>query len=216
MLMREKEQAEDYRFIPDPDLPIMLHDKNLAAKIEKELPELPHAKTNRFVKQHKIETDTAEVLSQNRAISEFYEQVLNFGIDKKLASYWVTIELLRILNWNKKQLEDVSINPGHFSELLKMIEKKEITETAAKKLLNRFIPKSFNPKEKLKETARIEDKEELEKICVDILKNNPKAVQDFKSGEKKALDFLLGQVMAATKGRADSRIAREILLKLLK
>ncbi|MFH0832092.1 MAG: Asp-tRNA(Asn)/Glu-tRNA(Gln) amidotransferase subunit GatB [archaeon] len=215
LAMREKEQAEDYRFIPEPDLPVIVPDKILIEKIKKEIPELPQKKTERFVKEHRINKDAAEVLSQNREIAEFYEQILKSGIEKKLASYWVTIELLRILNWNKKALDEVDIKPEHFAELLKMIEKKEITETAAKNLLNKFIPKSFNPKEKLKETSRIEDKEELEEICQEIIKKNSKAVQDYKSGEKKALDFLIGQGMAKTKGRADSSLLRKILLRLL-
>ncbi len=213
--MREKEQAEDYRFIPDPDLPVILLQKGMTEKIKGELPESPHVKIERFVKQHKIEKDAAEVLSQSREIAEFYEAVLKHGAEKKLASYWVTIELLRILNWNKKQLYEVQIEPEHFSELLKLVETKKITETAAKQMLNKFIPKSFPPLDRLKEAKRIESREEIEKICLEILKKNIKAAQDYKAGEEKALDFLIGKVMQATKGRADSKIAREILLKLI-
>lgn len=216
IMMREKEKAEDYRFIPDPDLPEILLKKDMTEKIKKELPESPHSKIERFVKQHKIEKDAAEVLSQNREIAEFYEKVLAHGVEKKLASYWVTIELLRILNWNKKQLHEVNIDPEHFAELIRLVETKKITEIAAKHMLNQFIPKSFSPLDKFKEVKRIEGRDEIEKICQEIIKKNSNAVQDYESGEQKALDFLIGQVMAATKGRADSKITREILLKMLK
>jgi aspartyl-tRNA(Asn)/glutamyl-tRNA(Gln) amidotransferase subunit B len=214
--MREKEQAEDYRFIPDPDLPVISAKEELVKKIEGELPESPNLKIERFVKQHKIEKDAAEVLSQEREIAEFYEKVLSFGIDKKLASYWVTIELLRVLNWNKKQLYELDIKPEHFAELLKLVEEKKITETAAKHMLNDFVPKSFSPKEKLKHIEKITDKKEIEKICQEIAKKNSKAVQDYKGGEEKALDFLIGQVMAASKGRIDSKTAKELLKSIIR
>ncbi len=213
--MREKEEQADYRFIPDPDLPSVHVEKELVEKLEKELPEAPQKKIERFVKQHSIEKDVAEVLSKNKEIAEFYEAVLKFGIDKKLASYWVAIELLRVLKWNKKRLHEVKIKAEHFAELLKLIEEKKLTETAAKNLLNKFVPKSFPPKESLKQLERITDKDEIEKICLGVLNKNQKAVQDFKAGEKKALDFLIGHVMAATKGRADNNLVREILQKLI-
>jgi aspartyl-tRNA(Asn)/glutamyl-tRNA(Gln) amidotransferase subunit B len=214
--MREKEEAADYRFIPDPDLPAILLKKEIAEKIKKELPELPHLKVERFIREYKIDKDTAKILSKHREIAEFFEKVLSYGLDKKLASYWIRIELLRVLNWNKKQLYEVDIKPEHFAELLKLIEDKKITEAAAKKLLNEFIPASFSPREKLGAMKKITDKREIEKICKEVLKKNSKAVDDYKTGEGKAFDFLLGQVMAATHGRVDIKIAREILLGLIK
>lgn len=213
--MREKEQAEDYRFIPDPDLPIILIQKEIVEHIKKQIPELPQDKIGRFVKEHDIEAEIAEVLSKNKEIAEFYESILKFGIDKKSASYWVAIELLRVLNWNKKSLDEVNIKPEHFAELLKLVQNKKITETAAKHMLNDFVPKSFSAKEKLKQVGKISDKKEIERVCEEIIKKNSKAVADYKAGEKKALDFLIGEVMSATKGRADNKITREILLKLI-
>jgi len=143
------------------------------------------------------------------------EEVLKFGIDKKLASYWVVIELTRVLNWNKKSLEEVEIKAEHFAELLKLVQEEKITETAAKQLLNEFIPKSFSPKEKIENIEKISDEEAIEEICREAIKKNAKAVEDYRKGEEKALHFMIGQVMAATKGRADNRIVREIILKLI-
>lgn len=213
--MREKEEQADYRFIPDPDLPNMLIRKEIVQEIQKTLPEKPHEKTERFVKDHEIDREIAEILSSNREIAEFYEKVLEFGIDRKLASYWVVIELVRVLNWNKKSLGDVNIRAEHFAELLKLVQEKQITETVAKNILNEFIPKSFPPKEKLKQIEKITDKKEIENVCKGIIKKNSKAVEDYRKGEQKAMDFLIGQIMAATRGRADNKITREILLKLI-
>lgn len=213
--MREKEEQADYRFIPDPDLPVILIKKEISEEIKMSLPEKPHEKTERFVKEHEIEKEIAHILSSNREIAEFYEEVLKSGINKKLAAYWVVIELMRVLNWNKKSLEELDIKAEHFAELLKLIEEKKITETAAKNLLNQFVPRSFSPKEKLKHIEKISSEKEIKEICQKVVENNQKAVQDYRNGEKKALDFLIGQVMQATRGRADNKITREVLLKLL-
>ena len=215
VLMREKEIAEDYRFIPDPDLPVMEVSKEQVSEMQKKLPELPHLKVKRFSKEYKIDEDAAKVLSQNKDLADFYEKIAE-KTNPELSAYWVTIELLRVLNWNKKELHEVSINPEHFIELLKLIEKKEITELAAKQILNQFIPKSFSPMTKLNETSRITDKDELEKICKQVILKNQKAVLDYNAGEGKSLNFLIGQVMAMTKGRADNQLVRGIMLKLIK
>ncbi|MFH1249333.1 MAG: Asp-tRNA(Asn)/Glu-tRNA(Gln) amidotransferase subunit GatB [archaeon] len=212
--MRQKEEQAEYRFIPDPDLPVISLRQDYVSKIASQLPEMPHEKKDRFVKEHDIDKEIAHILTTNLEIAEFYESVLSFGIDKKLASYWVVIELTRVLNWNKKSLEDVEINPEHFAELIKLVSENKITENAAKKMLNEFIPKSFSPQSKLASVSRIEDKQEIESICKEVISKNQKAAEDYRKGEEKALHFLLGQVMAATKGRADNKIAREVILAL--
>lgn len=214
--MRSKEKAADYRFIPDPDLPIIEIKKNKVKEIESSLPELPHMKVQRFIKQYKIDKYTAGVLTENLDISKFFEQVLNKVKDVKLTSQWVTTELLRILNWNKKTLSEVNIDVNHFIILLTLIKQKKLTELAAKKMLNDFIPKSFDPNSKLKSTARISNTAEIEKWCKEAMKNNLKAVEDYKKGEKNSFNFLIGQVMKLSQRRADFQIVREVLTKLLK
>jgi aspartyl-tRNA(Asn)/glutamyl-tRNA(Gln) amidotransferase subunit B len=213
--MRSKEAEDDYRFIPDPDLPVIEIKNELTAEIKKKLPELPHLKVERFIKKHKLDERAAKVLSQNKELADFYEKIAE-KINPDLASAWVTVELLRVLNWNKKELHEVSIKPEHFIELLELIEEKELTELKAKEMLNKFVPKSFSPKEKMMSSGRIDSKEELEKICKKIIDNNTKAVSDYKSGQEKALFFLMGEVMKETHKRADSELTRKILLELLK
>jgi len=215
LVMREKEQEVDYRFIPDPDLPVISFKKEMIEEIKKQLPEMPHLKVERFIKEHNIDKDTAKILTTNREIAEFFEKVLEYNINKKLASYWVRTELLRILNWNKKELHEVNIKPKHFAELLKLISEKKITETAAKKILNEFIPNSFSPYEKIKQLEIITDASEIRQLCLKVIKENDRAVNDYRNGEEKALNFLIGKVMAITKGRADTKLVREILTKLL-
>lgn len=215
--MRSKEQEEDYRYIPDPDLPVIEISRKIVDEIGKKLPESPDAKIKRFVKEYKLNEYESSVLSSNFELAGFFEEVVKQEPKlSKLAASWVTVELLRVLNYNKKELDEVKIMPEHFADLLNLISEKKITENVAKQTLNKFVPKSFSPKETLKKAARIDDKSEIGEICKGIINANNKAVDDYKKGEEKALHFLIGEVMKETKGRADSRIVKEVLLKLVK
>lgn len=213
--MRSKEQAEDYRFISDPDLPIIKIEKSFLERIKKEMPETPKEKLSRLIKKHKVDKKSAEILTKNLEIAEFFEEVIG-KINPSLAVPWITTELFRVLNYNKKELHEVEIKVEHFIELLELIEKKIITELKAKEILNSFIPKSFSPKEDSKNNLTISNTKEIEEIVKKVIKENSKAVQDFKSGQQNALNFLIGQVMKQSNKRADFQTSKKILEKLLK
>jgi aspartyl-tRNA(Asn)/glutamyl-tRNA(Gln) amidotransferase subunit B len=213
--MREKEQAEDYRFISDPDLPVIILEKSRIEKINSSLPETPQEKLKKLIKKYNIEKKSAEILIRKLEIAEFFEKIID-KVNPKLAVQWTTIELLRVLNYAKKQLDEVNISPQHFIELLKLIENKKITELKAKEILNRFVPKSFSPLKEAEKHAKISSESELEKICKKIIEENPNAVRDYKSGISEALNFLIGKVMQKTFKRADFKTTRELLEKLLK
>lgn len=213
--MRTKEQTEDYRFISEPDLPTIKIDKKRIEEIKSRLPETPQEKLKKLIKKYSIEKKYAEVLTKKLDVAEFFEKIIN-EVEPKLAVQWTTIELLRVLNYSKKELDEVDIKPEHFVELLKLVKNKKITELKAKEILNKFIPKSFSPKEEGKKYATISGKSEIEEICKKIIKENPKAVHDYKSGKPEALHFLIGQVMKSSNKRADYKVAKEIIEKLLK
>lgn len=213
--MREKEEAADYRFISDPDLPIIKITNNQVTEINSKLPESPQEKLEKIIKKHKISQKDAEVLTNNLELVEFFEEVSR-KIPPSFALPWVTTELLRVLNYNKKTLEEVSISTEHFIELLQAVKDKKLTELKAKQILNTFIPSSHSISKELSSSQRITDKSEIRKICEQAIKNNKKAVDDFKAGEKKAIDFLLGEIMKLSNRRADYQIAKEELMKLLK
>lgn len=212
--MRDKELAEDYRFISDPDLPVVKIEKSRVEKIKSSLPETPSEKLQKLIKKYKIEKKYAEILTKKIDIVEFFERVIEKA-NPELASRWVTIELLNVLNYNKKELDDVNIKPEDFIELLKLIEEKKITELKAKEILRSWKEKSFSPSEKMKNQAIISDKNEIENVCKNVIKENPDAVTDYKSGKKESLNFLIGQVMHKTNKRADYKTAKEILEKLI-
>ena len=215
-LMRTKEQAADYRFISDPDLPVLNIDKKRIQKIKSSLPETPQQKLKKLIKKYKIPKKNAEILTKKLELVEFFEKVIEKIKNPKLAIRWVTEELLSVLNYNKKVLEEIEIKPEHFIELLKLIESKNLTELKAKDVLRTWKEKSLSPKTQAKSMSQISDKKEIEKLADKVIKQNEKAVKDFKSGEQKALNFLIGQVMRLSDKRADFKTAKEILEKKLK
>lgn len=212
--MRSKEEQEDYRFITDPDLADIVIDEKFVSAIKEKIPEAPEKKLEKLVKKYKIDKENAEILAKNIDIVEFFEKVSE-KIDAKFALPWTTIELLRLLNDNKAKLSDVDIKVEHFAELLKLVKDGKISVLQGKQMLKKFYPKSFSSGEK-KIEGRITDKKEIEKIAIEVVKKNEKAAEDYKKGEQSALNFLMGEIMKATNKRADFKIAKEVLEKLLK
>jgi len=211
--MRTKESHADYRFIKDPDLPIIKITKNEVENIKKKLPESPMVKLERLVKKHKIEDYYAKILISNLELVEFFESIIE-KVNPKLAVPWVTIELLGVLNHNKNSLADVEIQPNHFISLLKLIEEKKITELKAKDILRSWKEKSSEIK--TDNIEAISDIGLIEKIVDQVIAENEKAIIDFKAGEQKALNFLIGQVMKLSNKRADFATAKKLLEKRLK
>ncbi len=213
-LMRIKETAQDYRFITEPDLPLIIIDKKRISKIKSSLPETPHKKLKKLISKHKIEKKHAEILTKKLDIVEFFEKVIEKA-NPKLAVRWVTEELLRVLNYVKKEMEEVNIDPYNFIELLDLIESGALTELKAKDILNEFIPNSFSPKTKLKAHSKISSEDEIGKFIREVIKNNIKAVKDFRLGKKESFNFLIGQVMKLSDKRADFKKVKDLLLEEL-
>ncbi len=214
-LMRLKEQAEDYRFIPDPDLAALKITKKRIDDIRKNLPESPMQKLEKIIKKHKISKTDTEVLIKNLEIAELFEKVVE-KIKPQIALPWITVEWLGVLNHNKKTMDDVSINPEHIIELLELLQKNKITPLKTKDILRKFVPNSFSPLKEAKSSQIIDNSKELEKIVDEILRKNEKSVSDYRAGEIKALNFLIGQVMGATNKRADFLSIKKILEKKLR
>jgi len=211
-LMRTKEQAQDYRFISDPDLPIIQIKNSEVKKLKSQLPETPNTKLDKLIKKYKIPERNAKILTKKLEIVEFFEKIIE-KTNPDLAVRWVTEELLSVLNYNKKELDEIDLKPEHFIELLKLIEQNKITELKAKEILRGWKEKSSSPKSKSHE--QISDSGEIEKIVKTVIKEHPKAVADFKKGEQKSLNFLIGQVMRLTEKRADYKTTRGILERIL-
>ncbi len=213
--MRGKEEQDDYRFIVDPDLLAIRLDKKFIEEMRERVPESPEVKLEKLVKKYKIGKDDAEVLSKNIEIVQFFEEVVEKGkVDAKFALHWITIELLRHLNYNKTTLDKVEIKVKHFVELLNAIKTGKITELQGKEILNKFYPSSFSLEEKGVE-GKISDSGELNKICKEVLNREKDVVLRYRAGEVKLLNFLVGEVMKKTDKRADFKVVRELLEEMM-
>ncbi len=217
ILMRSKESHADYRFIKEPDLPIINLTKTEVENIKKKLPESPTVKLDRLIKKYKIDEYYSKILISNIELVEFFEKVVeNNSSIANLAVPWVTVELLGVLNYNKKTLAKINIQPNHFIALLKLIEEKKVTELKAKDILRSWKEKSSIPN--IQGETMISNLAEIEKLVDKILaeKSSQKAIEDFKSGNIQALNFLIGAVMKASNKRADFATAKRLLEKKLK
>ncbi len=213
--MRSKEDSQDYRFISDPDLPTIKIEKSKIEKIKSQLPETPQEKLEKLTKKYKIPKNYAEILSKKIDVVEFFEKVVK-EINPEISIPWIIVELTGALNYVKKELDEVDISPEHFVELLKLVEGKIITELKAKEILREFIPKSFSPRKHAKENSKISDDEKIIEFVEQVIKENSKAVQDYKNGQENSMNFLVGQVMKISNKRADIEIVKKILLEKLK
>jgi len=212
--MREKESGADYRFIPDPDLPTVKIDEKDVKRVEKELPEMPSVKLDKLIKKFKVNESDADVLVKNLELVDFAEELAK-SVDVGKYVSWITIELLRILNHEKKTLEDedVDIKPAHLAELISLVDKGEITVLKAKQIMNGFVPKSFSVKETMKADIGKIGEEETKKLVEQAILENKKVWDEYKGGKKESLNFLIGCVMKLSNRRADFGKVRELMEK---
>ena len=215
--LRKKETEEDYGYIIDTDLTIVEITDKWLKEIKKEMPELAQDKVKKFVEKHKLKKEDAEILAAEKELAEMFEKVAE-EINPVLAAKWLRRELVRVLNYNKKELHEADIDEKHMIDLLKLVESKKITDNVASKILEKLVEKPFDVKEYVKKEKleAVSDVSELEKFCREAIEENPKAIEDYRKGEARALNFIIGKVMQKTKGKATPKEVNEIILKLIK
>ena len=215
--MRLKEEAEDYRYIPDPDLPPMLAQDERVEFIREEMPEPAHIKTDRFVKQYSVKKDHARVLTSELELANAFEEVAK-EVDPEFAALWMRDELKRILSYNKISFKESEITPEQIVELLQLLQDNKITTKAGQRIVEKLPHNQNSPTLIAEDMGLIGVVEEdvVEKAVKQSIEENPEAVSDYYQGKKKALNFLMGQVMRITKGKADPGETCELLEKELK
>jgi aspartyl-tRNA(Asn)/glutamyl-tRNA(Gln) amidotransferase subunit B len=225
---REKEEAQDYRYFPEPDLPPLEITQEMIEKIRAEIPELPQQKRKRLKREYGLDEKSIEIFVKDKDFGEYFEKVVsefdpNLPREKlsrliKLATNYLTTDLLGLLKGASVKGEDFLITPENFAEFISLIEEGKISSKIAKIVLEEMFKTGADPSHIVEEKGLvlITDKEKIEKIAHQVISENQKAVLDFKKGKETALQFLIGQVMAKTKGKANPKLAREILLKILK
>lgn len=202
--MRSKEEAHDYRYFPEPDLLPIKVDIKMIDKIRKSLPELPEARRERFIKNYQIPEYDAEILTSSKALGDYYEKTTSLYSNSKVLSNWIMGELMRYLNEEKIEIDESPISPEKLVEMLKLIDKGVISGKMAKDVFEKIFKTGREASQIVKESGitQITDENELFEVIDNVIKGNPKSVDDFNQGKEKALNFLVGQVMRSTKGRA--------------
>lgn len=214
--LRKKETEEDYGYILDSDLVKIEITKDMIGGIKKVMPELAHDKIKKFITKHKIKKEDAEILAAEKHLAEMFEKVAE-KVNPILAAKWLRRELMRVLNYNKKELHEIEMDEKHMIQLLKLVESKGITDNVASKLLEKLIEQPFDVNEYVKKERleAVSDIGEIEKYCREAINENPKAMEDYKSGEARALNFIVGSVMRKSKGKATPKEVNEIIKNLV-
>jgi len=211
--LRSKEEAHDYRYFPEPDLVPIVLEPAYIEKIKSELPELPEAKKQRYIDEYKLPEYDAGVLTTTGITARFFEDAVALYNEPKQISNWMMVEIPPLLKENELSMENISITPAQLVELLKLVKNNEISGNTGKEVLKEMFSTGKNPGDIVKEKglAQMSDTGELEAIIEKIVSDNPKSVEDIGAGNDKAYGFLTGQVMKATKGKANAQVANEII-----
>ena len=217
--MRSKEEANDYRYFPDPDLlPVVIED-SLKAEIRATLPELPNAKKQRFIEQYSLDNDSATTLTSSRELADFYEAVVTqSGGEAKLASNWMTGDVLGALNKAGLEINDCPVSPERLAGLLKRIADNTISGKIAKQVFDKLWNGSASADEIIEQEGlqQITDTGAIEAIIDKVIAANPGPVEQYRAGKDKALMALVGQVMKETQGKANPGEVNKMLIAKVK
>lgn len=217
--MRTKEDAQDYRYFPDPDLLPVLVSEEMIARFRGELPELPIARALRFQEEHALPEYDASVLTTEKALADYYEATAQECKNYKAASNWIMTEVLRELKAAGKEIQDATIKPVQLGKMIALIDKGEISGKIAKTVFQEMWASGKDPETIIKEKGlvQVSDPAVIEKIIDEVLSANTQSVEDYKSGKKKNLfGFFVGAVMKASKGQANPEMVNKILQEKLK
>lgn len=216
--MRSKGDAADYRYFPEPDLYTVVVEPELVERLKAEQPELPNAKTIRYLEDYQLPMTDINLFIENPDKADFFEACMKIGkLKSRTVSNWILVDITRILNEKNKTLADTCMNPDKLYRLISLVEDGKISSTAGRTVLDEIIFTEKEPEEVVKEKglAQVSDKGALEAIAKDVLAKNEKAVQDYKNGKTNVLGFLVGQCMKASKGQGNPAILRELLSNLI-
>jgi aspartyl-tRNA(Asn)/glutamyl-tRNA(Gln) amidotransferase subunit B len=215
--MRSKEFAHDYRYFPDPDLLPVHVSTNWLTEIQREMPELPAARRRRFEQEHGLSDYDAGVLTGSRALGDYFEAVIRAGGPSKASAGWIQTELLRRLNDSGQPVEASPVSPAALAGLLAQIEAGNITGASGKKVFAAMFENGKSAEEIISAEglAQIQDAGEIERMCREVIEKNPESVAKYRAGNEGVFKSFVGQVMKASRGRANPQLVNEILKRLL-
>lgn len=215
--MRDKEDAQDYRYFPDPDLVAIRLSDEYVEDIRKALPELPESRRDRYIKEYNLSEKDAKLLTASKYLSNLFEGALAICGNAKAVANWILSDISRILNEKELEPENVPFTAEQLAKMIELIDKGTISSAIAKKVLTELFENPKDPEVIIKEKGwiQISDEGAIKEIVMKILENNPQSVADFKGGKDKALGFLVGQAMKETKGKANPQMLNKMFLEEL-
>lgn len=216
--MRSKEEAHDYRYFPDPDLVPLVISEEWVERSRKELPELPDKRQQRFIDELGLPLYDAEVLNGSRALADYFEAGVAAHGNAKLVANWVMCEITRALNDSGTSIEFSQVTPSQLAELLKLVDKGTISGKIAKTVFDEMWKSGKTPEAIVEEQGlvQVSDSSAIEGIIDEIMAANAGQVEEFRAGKEKVFGFFVGQVMKASKGKANPSVVNELLLNKLK
>lgn len=214
--MRSKEGSDDYRYFPEPDLPTLTVSDDWVKKVDSEMPEMPGVRRDRYVNKLGLSDYDAKVLTQTKEMSDFFDETVKDGGDPKRVANYLMNDVNSYLNDNHIDLPDTKLTPANLAGMLKLIQDGTISTKMAKKVFKGILD-GEDPAEYAKAHGLIQlsDPAKLQPIVDDVLDNNQQSIDDYKNGKKRAVGFLMGQVMKATRGKANPGVANKLLMKSL-
>lgn len=215
--MRSKEEAHDYRYFPEPDLVPVMIAADLIESIRKTIPELPDAKRERFTKDYGLPEYDADMLTQSRAMAAYYEEAAKLSGQPKVVSNWMMGELMRLLNAEGKEIEECPVKPGGLAGMVKMISDGTISTKIAKTVFEEMYKTGKDAEAVVREQGltQVSDTGAIETIIAEVVKANPGQAAEYKAGKEKLFGFFVGQVMKASKGKANPDLVNQLLKKKL-
>lgn len=215
--MRDKEDAQDYRYFPDPDLVAIRLSDEYVEDIRKALPELPESRRDRYIKEYNLSEKDAKLLTASKYLSNLFEGALAICGNAKAVANWILSDISRILNEKELEPENVPFTAEQLAKMIELIDKGTISSAIAKKVLTELFENPKDPEVIIKEKGwiQISDEGAIKEVVMKILENNPQSVADFKGGKDKALGFLVGQAMKETRGKANPQMLNKMFLEEL-
>jgi aspartyl-tRNA(Asn)/glutamyl-tRNA(Gln) amidotransferase subunit B len=215
--MRSKEDAPDYRYFPDPDLLEIDLDQEFIEKIRKKMPELPDQKINRLIEEYNIPKSDVLVLTKDKSVSDYFIACARLCEDRKKLSRWIIKELFTLLKKSSTAMEKCPVRPADFSRLVQLVSQGDITDKMGKAVLEEMFRRGVSPDAFIEEKGLkpIHDLSALEEAVDSVLAENPEVVDKIKGGNKKPVDYLIGQVMKKTHGKAKPKDLRKLIQKKL-
>ena len=216
--MRSKEEAEDYRYFPDPDLLPLIVDEDWIDKIKSSLPELPYEILNRFQNMYSLDLDTATLLSEEKYTADYFDQAVATHNNAKSIASWICNELFGKLNKENVEFIDCPVSPEHLAKLVKLVDENLISGKIAKTVFEEMFSSGEDPEKIVEEQGlkQITDTSFLKDLVKSVLDSNPEQVQEYKAGKQKVFGFFVGKVMKETEGKANPAEVNGLLKELLK